>query len=191
MEKDGQRYFIKFAGAPTEQYDGDTADAIARLKTTLPIYNELKHENLIDLIEAQEIGCGFAMVFKWVDGDCMGRMYPAAHYRFMQLPINARLAVFNDILSFFDAVVSQNYVAIDFYDGSILYDFENGKTTIYNIDLFHKQPCINDTGRMWGSSLFQSPEEYQPGADIDEITNVYTLGTTAFALFGEYNRTRE
>ena len=104
MEKDGQRYFIKFAGAPTEQYDGDTADAIARLKTTLPIYNELKHENLIDLIEAQEIGCGFAMVFKWVDGDCMGRMYPAAHYRFMQLPINARLAVFNDILSFFDAV---------------------------------------------------------------------------------------
>jgi len=46
-------------------------------------------------------------------------------------------------------------------------------------------------GRMWGSSRFQSPEEYQLGADIDEVTNVYTIGTTAFALFGEYNRTRE
>ena len=46
-------------------------------------------------------------------------------------------------------------------------------------------------GRMWGSSLFQSPEEYQLGADIDEITNVYTLGATAFALFGEYSRTRD
>ena len=46
-------------------------------------------------------------------------------------------------------------------------------------------------GRMWGSSLFQSPEEYQIGAAIDEITNVYTLGATAFALFGEYNRTRD
>lgn len=46
-------------------------------------------------------------------------------------------------------------------------------------------------GRMWGSSLFQSPEEYQPGAAIDEITNVYTLGATAFALFGEYSRTRD
>lgn len=42
-----------------------------------------------------------------------------------------------------------------------------------------------------GSSRFQSPVEYQLGADIDEITNVYTLGATAFALFGEYNRTRE
>lgn len=59
------------------------------------------------------------------------------------------------------------------------------------IDLFRKQPCCNDMGRMWGSSLFQSPEEYQLGATIDEVTNVYTLDATAFALFGGYNRTRE
>lgn len=44
---------------------------------------------------------------------------------------------------------------------------------------------------MWGSALFQSPEEYQLGAAINEVTNVYTLGATAFALFGTYNRTRE
>lgn len=190
-EKDGQRYFVKFAGVPTERYGGDPADAISRLKATLPIYSDLKHESLIDLIEAKEIGDGFAMVFKWTDGDCMGRMYPAAHRRFMELPINDRLAVFSDILSFMECVASRNYVAIDFYDGSIMYDFANGKTTICDIDLFRKQPCVNNMGRMWGSSRFQSPEEYQLGADIDEITNVYTLGATAFALFDEYNRTRE
>ena len=138
-----------------------------------------------------EIGDGFAMVFKWADGDCMGRMYPTAHRRFMQLPINDRLTVFSDILSFLECVALRNYVAIDFYDGSIMYDFSNGKTTICDIDLFRKQPCVNDMGRMWGSSRFQSPEEYQLGSDIDEITNVYTLGATAFALFGEYNRTRD
>ena len=190
-EKNGQRYFVKFAGAFTERYNGDPADAISRLKATLPIYNDLKHKNLIELIEAKEIGGGFAMVFKWADGDCMGRMYPAAHSRFMQLPLNDRLSVFSDILSFLESVVSRNYVAIDFYDGSIMYDFANGKTTICDIDFFRKQPCVNDMGRMWGSSRFQSPEEYQLGADIDEITNVYTVGATAFALFGEYNRTRD
>ena len=190
-EKDGKRYFVKFAGAPTEQFGGDPADAISRLKATLPIYSDLKHENLIELIEAKEIGDGFAMVFKWADGDCMGRMYPAAHRRFMQLPVNDRLAVFSDILSFLECVALRKYVAIDFYDGSIMYDFANGKTTICDIDLFRKQPCVNDMGRMWGSSRFQSPEEYQLGAAIDEVTNVYTLGATAFALFGEYNRTRE
>lgn len=99
-EKDGQRYFIKFAGAPTEQYNGNPADAIARLKATLPVYSELQHENLIEYV-------------------------------------------------------------------------------------------IFDMGRMWGSSLFQSPEEYEVGTVIDEITNVYTVGATAFALFGEYNRNRD
>lgn len=99
-EKDGQRYFIKFAGAPTERYNGNPADAIARLKATLPVYSELQHENLIEYV-------------------------------------------------------------------------------------------IFDMGRMWGSSLFQSPEEYEVGAVIDEITNVYAVGATAFALFGEYNRNRD
>ena len=42
-EKDGQRYFIKFAGAPTERYNGNPADAIARLKATLPVYLSLIH----------------------------------------------------------------------------------------------------------------------------------------------------
>ena len=190
-EKDGQRYFIKFAGAPTEQYNGDPADAIVRLKATLPVYSALKHKNLIELVEAKEIAGGFAMVFKWATGDCTGRMYPAAHRRFMLLPVDARLTVFRDILRFFEYIAVKNYVAIDFYDGSIMYDFENSKTTICDIDFFRKKPCINDMGRMWGSSLFQSPEEYQLGAVIDEVTNVYTIGATAFALFGEYNRTRD
>ena len=57
---------------------------------------------------------------------------PAAHRRFMQLPVNDRLAVFSDILSFLECVVSRNYVAIDFYDGSIMYDFANGKTAVGN-----------------------------------------------------------
>lgn len=190
-EKDGQRYFVKFAGAPTEQYSGDPADAIARLKATLPVYSALQHTNLIELVEAKDISGGFAMVFKWATGNCMGRMYPAQHKKFMALPVQDKLNVFADILDFFEYIASQNYVAIDFYDGSIMYDFECGKTTICDIDFFRKQPCINDMGRMWGSPLFQSPEEYQLGAVIDEVTNVYTIGATAFALFGEYNRTRD
>lgn len=121
----------------------------------------------------------------------MGRMYPAQHKRFTALPVKDKLKVFADVLDFFEYIVSENYVAIDFYDGSILYDFEHGKTTICDIDFFRKQPCINDMGRMWGSSLFQSPEEFRLGAVIAEITNVYTVGATAFALFGGYSRTMD
>ena len=43
-------------------------------------------------------------------------------------------------------------------------------------------------GRMYGSAKFMSPEEFELGATIDEITNVYTAGAFAFALFGNYSR---
>jgi aminoglycoside phosphotransferase (APT) family kinase protein len=190
-EKDGERYFVKFAGAPTEQYNGDPADAVARLKATVPVHKALRHKNLIEYIGSEEIGGGFAMIFKWVDGECMGRMYPASRQRFMTMPIETRLHVFRDVLSFFEYIASGGYVAIDFYDSSIMYDFDKKHTTICDIDFYCKMPYTNDMGRMWGSSHFQSPEELQLGATIDEITNVYTLGATAFALFSNYNRSRE
>lgn len=51
------------------------------------------------------------------------------------------------------------------------------------IDFFRKQPCTNDMGHMFGSFLFQSLEENVFCEVTDEITNVYTVGATAFALF--------
>ncbi len=62
---------------------------------------------------------------------------------------------------------------------------------ICDIDFFRKQPVMNDMGRMWGSSIFMSPEEFEKGAILDESTNVYTLGAMAFALFGYYKRDLE
>ncbi len=191
IEKGSQRYFVKFAGAPTDRGIGMPAKAVERLRETLPIYRSLRHETLIEFLGAEEIGGGFAMIFKWAEGDCMGRMYPAAHSRFIALPLEARLKVFRDILGFFEYVAAQGDVAIDFYDGSILYDFESGRTTICDIDFFQKQPYTNPMGRLWGSSRFQAPEEYRYGAAIDEITNVYTVGATAFALFCDYHRTKD
>lgn len=190
-EKNGQKYFVKFAGAPTAEYDGHPADAVKRLQATLPIYQDIMHKNLIKLIDAEAIGGGFAMRFKWADGVCMGRMYEEDHREFMALPITDRHRIFEDIADFLNCVHNQNYVAVDFYDGSIMYDRKTRQTTICDIDFFRKKPCVNDMGRMWGSSVFMSPEEFTLGAPIDEVTNIYTLGAVAFALFGNYKRTRD
>ena len=188
-EKDEKRYFIKFAGAPTERYTGKPEDAVKRLRASVSVYQNLQHDNLIEFIDAEEIAGGLAVVFKWVQGGCIGKMYPTEHYRFMRLPVTDRLTVFHDILDFFEYTALQNYIAIDFYDGSIMYDFKNGKTVICDIDLFQKYPYVNNMGRMWGSSRYMSPEEYQIGAVLDEITNVYTVGAAAFEMFGDGDRT--
>lgn len=140
-EKDGQKYFIKFAGAKTSEYNGEPCDAVSRLKATVPIYENLRHKNLIEYIDSKEIGNGFAMIFKWADGECMGRMYPESHRRFMSLSNDVKLKVFADILDFMKYIAEQNFVAIDFYDGSIMYDFENERTIICDIDFFQKIAC--------------------------------------------------
>jgi serine/threonine-protein kinase len=185
------RYFIKFAGAPTEQYPGMPEDAISRLKTTVPVYRDLAHTNLINFIKAEEIGGGFAVIFEWTDGECMGKMYPASRKKFLQMLYSTRLDVFDDILSFHAHVIGKSYIAIDFYDGSIMYDFAAKKTVLCDIDFYSKMPYTNNMGRMWGSSRFMSPEEFELGAAIDEITNVYLMGATAFVLFSDCDRRLE
>lgn len=183
--KDGEhKYFVKFAGAPTARYSGKPEDAIARLKSTVPIYQDLSHPNLVKMLQAEEVGGGFAVIFEWSDGECMGKMYPRSRERFLQMSERTRLEVFDAILDFHIHVIKQGYVAIDFYDGSIMYDFRNQKTLICDIDYYAKMPYTNTMGRMWGSSRFMSPEEFTLGATIDEITNVYVMGATAFVLFG-------
>lgn len=191
VQKGDERLFIKFAGAPTEQYDGTPEEAVERLKATVPVYRDLAHPNLIRLRGAEAISGGFAAVFDWADGECMGRMYPMSHRRFMQMPLETRVRVYEGILAFHAHAAERGYVAIDFYDGSILYDFAAGKTTVCDIDFYAKAPYVNRMGRLWGSSRFMSPEEFVLGAAIDEVTNVYTMGATAFALFADCDRTVE
>ncbi|MGN7478773.1 phosphotransferase [Solibacillus silvestris] len=178
------KYFIKFAGAPTAKYSGKTEDAVDRLKATVAVYEELAHPHLIKFMRAEEAGKGFAVIFEWTDAECMGKMYPQSRKKFIQMSDSTKLEVFNDILAFHIDVVKKGYVAIDFYDGSILYDFHAKKTIICDIDFYTTMPYINVTGRMWGSERFMSPEEFMLGASIDEVTNVYLMGATAFALFG-------
>ena len=179
------KYFVKFAGAPTERSRISAEEAVDRIKSTVPIYRDLAHPILTRLINAEEVGGGFAMVFEWTDAECMGRQYPKSREKFMQMPLETRLRVFDEILAFHSHAANRGYVAVDFYDGCIMYDFNIDRTVLCDIEFYAKTPYNNPIGRMWGSSRFMSPEEFELGAVIDEITNVCTMGATAFAFFGD------
>lgn len=179
------KYFVKFAGAPTQRANVSQTEAVSRMKSTAKIYRDLAHPALANLISAEEFGGGYAMVFDWTDAECMGMQYPESRGKFMQMPTATRLHVFDDILDFHANVARRGYVAIDFYDGCIMYDFAVNRTIICDIELYEKMPYANKMGRMWGSSRFMSPEEFTLGEAIDEVTNVYAMGATAFELFGD------
>lgn len=195
IEKEGKKKFIKYAGAKTKEYSGKPEDAIERLKNSIPIYEDLQHKYLVNLLDHFEVEKGYALVFDWFDGECLHShwSFPPPHkythpdspfFRFKQLPLEKRLDSFKCILEFHVNMEKTNYVAVDFYDGSILYDFNNNITKICDIDFYKKKPFINTMGRLWGSSRFMSPEEFELGAEIDSRTNVFNLGAIAFGLFG-------
>ncbi|WHY21904.1 serine/threonine protein kinase [Paenibacillus sp. G2S3] len=197
VEKDGdQKYFVKFAGAKPLTYDGNPMDAVDNLIKAIPLYNELESEALINLVSHFEVGAGYAAVFEWFEGECLHSHWLFAgeaklshpespFYRYKQLSVEKRLASLDVIFSFHKHVELQGYVAVDFYDGSILYNFENDETRICDIDYYRPKPTENDLGvNFWGSARFKSPEEFILGAPIDEVTNVFNMGATAFVLLG-------
>lgn len=196
VEKDGKRYFVKYAGAKPLTYDGSTEEAVRRLMEAVPLYDALKADALIRLMSHFEVEAGYVAVFDWALGECLHSHWLFAgeaklshpdspFFRYRQLPVKKRLASLDVIYSFHEHVESQGYVAVDFYDGSILYDFASDETRICDIDCYRMKPTVNDLGEnFWGSTRFKSPEEFILGAPIDEVTNVYNMGAVAFVLLG-------
>jgi serine/threonine-protein kinase len=203
VENKSKKVFIKYAGAPTVNYDEKYEYAILRMKNAIPIYEDIQHPNLIKLIEHFEQGKGYASIYEWEEGECLHAhwnfdKYPkythpkSPNFKFNQLSLELKLDCLDKIFSLHKLVAENGYVAIDFYDGSIIYDFETNKTIICDIDFYAKSPFINTMGHMWGSSRFMSPEEFEKGATIDEITNVFTMGAITFEILGNnYNHNIE
>lgn len=195
LDSGTEQLFVKYAGAKTIDYSGKTEDAVCRLQQAMPVYEALRHPHLVELREHFAVADGYVAVFAWFPGECLHAhwaftpqekyCHPASpSYRYKQLPIGCRLESLDSIFAFHAFVAAQGYVAIDFYDGSVLYDFAQHRTKICDIDVYAKRPYYNTMGRLWGSSRFMSPEEYELGAVIDEVTTVFTLGATALAFLG-------
>ena len=185
VEKAGKRYFLKFAGAETVKSDEclHIEDTISRLKSTVLKYKELKHPLLVNQIGAEEIGGGFITIFDWFDGESCGYPQREMNIKFLSLPVEEKQRVFEGILEFHAHVAECGYVAIDFNDQSTLYNFDNGNFAICDIDFYAKQSYMNGNGTICGDPAIMSPEENRIYGLVDEISNVYTMGATAFVFF--------
>ena len=109
----------------------------------------------------------------------------SAHQRFRRLPTDAILAVLDAIYDLHVQLVQRGWIAVDFYDGCLMYDFERQAAHIVDLDMYHLGAFTNQMGRMFGSTRFMAPEEFERGALIDERTTVFTMGRTAVVCLGD------
>jgi serine/threonine-protein kinase len=73
-------------------------------------------------------------------------------------------------------------VAVDLYDGSLLYDFDGDELHLIDLDEYRPGPFVLREERLPGSTRFMAPEEWRRGALIDIRTTVYVLARTARLL---------
>lgn len=199
-ENGRDRYFIKIAGVDTVDAEISPAESVETLKNAAELYRILKHPALVELIEHYPHEQYYVAVFRWADGECLFDYWNFDKYdrepdlirpsvRFHNLPADKKLSAVECIFSFMEVVAAKRYVAVDLYDGSLLYDFGNDRLMLCDIDLFRKQPAYNDMGEeYWGSKRLKAPEEYVLGAVVDERTNVFTVGALLFGFFGTYTQ---
>ena len=179
------KLFIKYAGAYTAQSAVPPAQAVRTLRNAMPLYRRA-HPALIRLMAHGPAGEGYAAIFAWRDAPALRPTppSPAVHDRLQRLQVDRRLKMLDMVYDLHAHLAEEGHIAVDFSDSNLLIDFERDEAIVCDIDLYRRKPAVNDRGRMRGSALFLSPEEYTLGAMLTESTTVYAMGALAFEFFG-------
>ncbi|MFJ8075142.1 serine/threonine protein kinase [Streptomyces sp. NPDC096176] len=172
-----ERWFVKGATVP---------EAAASLRRAIEVHAAVEHPLIVPLQHSFDVTGGLALVYPWVDGEVLyhptvsrhgGRAAPDSPMaRFRRLPVPVILRALEQILDAHLAVERAGLVAVDFYDGCLLYDVEFDRLVLCDLDEYRPGPFILEADRLPGSRRFMAPEEFIRGSTIDIRTTVFVLG---------------
>jgi serine/threonine protein kinase, bacterial len=192
VEAGGRRWFVKTAGDPANPAPFlPHGERVALLANAERLARSVAHPALPALRGVSRSEWGPMLVYEWAPGELVG--VPAARrddpesalQRFRRLPVDELTAAIDTILDVHLALCRAGWVACDFYDGAVIYDFAARRTWLIDLDSYHLGPFVNEMGRMFGSARFMAPEEFERGARIDERTTVFTLGRAISVFLGD------
>ena len=186
------RYFVKTAGNPDDPNPFlSHSGRVSLLRNAVRLRRNCNHRTLPALHQVIESPNGPLLVYQWVDGalirvDAVMRSDPQSTFqRFRRLPSHKIIRALDLIYELHYQLAQLGWIAVDFYDGCLIYDFNNQDLHIVDLDNYCETPFINEMGRMFGSSRFMAPEEFERGARIDGRTTVFTMGRTAAVLLSD------
>lgn len=187
-----ERYFVKTAGHPNDPNPFlNHSKRVSLLRNAVQLRQSCNHHTLPRLHQVIESPTGPLLVYQWVGGqlirvDAAVRNDPESTFqRFRRLPSHEIIRALDLVYELHHQLAQLGWVAVDFYDGCLIYDFDCQELHIVDLDHYCKGPFINEMGRMFGSSRFMTPEEFECGARIDERTTVFTMGRTAAVLLSD------
>lgn len=198
VRTEGGRYFVKTAGYPDNPVPYlSHAERVSMLRNAVYLRRGCNYHTLPALHQVVESPTGPLLVYEWVNGelvrtDAASREHPGSTFqRFKGLPSEEILSVLDQVYELHYQLAQTGWIAVDFYDGCMIYDFSQQEFHVIDLDLYRDAPFVNEMGRMFGSIRFMAPEEFELGARIDERTNVFTMGRTAAVFLSDGTLDRE
>ena len=188
---DGRRWFVKTAGDPAAAAFLNHGARVALLENAERLARDFAHPALPALRAVAESAWGPMLVYDWADGELLHapaerRTDPASAFqRFRRLPVDEIAAAIGMVIDAHVGLCGRGWVACDFYDGAMMYDFAARRLSLFDLDSYSRGPFVNEMGRMFGSDRFMAPEEYEKGARIDERTTVFNLGRSVSVFLGD------
>ncbi len=182
VEVGSARYFVKTAGRPDdpEPYLSHT-DRVALLRNAVRVAESCDHPALPTLHRVIESPTGPLLIYDWLEGELVRPVLD----RIRSLPAATVIRMLDAVYELHAQLARSGWIAVDFYDGCLIYDFDRETVGIVDLDCYRDGPSVNETGRMFGSSRFMAPEEFEKGARIDARTTVFNLGRTAAVLLSD------
>ncbi|MGW7098661.1 serine/threonine protein kinase [Streptomyces sp. NPDC054838] len=173
----GKRWFVKTA---------TTAEGIASLRRALSLHGQVSHASLVPLAYSFATDDGLVLVHPWMSGEVLyhptrsrrgGRAVPGSPMaRFRAQPLPRVHAALESVLSAHRAVDDAGFIAVDFYDGCMLYDFDLHRMVLCDLDEYRPGPFVLEADRLPGSTRYMAPEQFARGSLIDSRTTVFGLG---------------
>jgi len=178
-----KRWFVKLAP--------DAATA-AMLRSAARLHTAVAHPVILAPVAFTDLGERAGIVYPWVTGSVL--YHPTNSHRpdrsdpsgpmhaFRAQPVSTIARVIDEIFDAHVAVAAAGFVAVDFYDGCMLYDPATATIRLIDLDHYRPGPYTVGTQPVPGSTRYLAPEERTPGATVDERTTVYTLARAGFIL---------
>ncbi|MEU9396439.1 serine/threonine protein kinase [Streptomyces sp. NPDC048324] len=173
-----ERWFVKGATMPS---------ATASSRRALDLHGTVQHPAIVALQHHLQLrDGGLALVYPWVEGEVLYHPTVARHggradagspmARFRTLPVPEILQALDEVLDAHLVVERAGYVAVDLYDGCLLYDFPAHRMALCDLDEYRPGPFVLQEERLPGSRRYMAPEEFIQGSLISIRTTVFVLG---------------
>jgi tRNA A-37 threonylcarbamoyl transferase component Bud32 len=168
---------------------------LARFQREAEVIGELKHTNIVQLLDyivEDETPC---LVMEYVPGPSLAAYMKALHDRKQRIPIAVVAQILRQVASALDFAHSNGMVHRDIKPANVLLRSDSGTVTTETTLPLDVEPVLTDfglvrlvdstmhttTGSVSGTPAYMSPEQSR-GEKVDHHTDIYSLGIMLYEM---------